>query len=206
MHQTRSQVSKKLPIARKGTKYVARAKIDLKNSVPVLIALRDMLKLARTAREVNEIIKQKLVKINDREVEDCHESIRLFNILEAEKKYILTLNEKGKFIFESTSNTKERLCKVIGKKILKGNKLQFNLHDGTNILTDANLAINDSIYLDSENKIKKHVKMEKGKKLLIISGKYLGAKGTFEGIRDNKCIIEINGKLTGLGKEAVIVL
>jgi ribosomal protein S4E len=52
MHQTRQQATTRLPITRKGTKYVARASSDLENSVPVVIAMRDILKLAKTKREV----------------------------------------------------------------------------------------------------------------------------------------------------------
>ena len=56
MHLTRAQASNKIPIPRKGSKYVARPLMNLKDSVPVVIAVRDMLKLARTAKEVKKMI------------------------------------------------------------------------------------------------------------------------------------------------------
>lgn len=205
MHQTRAEFSTKLPFARKGTKYLVRSNSDLKNSVPVLLALREMLGLARTAREAKEILKQKIVKLNGREVKDYHESIRLFNILEAEKSYILTLNKSGKFILEAT-NAKERLCKVVGKKILKKNQIQINLHDGTNILTNEKIEVSDSIYLDFKNNVTSHIKFEKGKKCFIISGKYLGHKGIIEETKNGRCLVSLNDKKTDLDKKAVIVL
>ena len=206
MHLTRSEVSPKLPIPRKGTKYVARANTDVKNSVPVVIALRDMLHLARTAKEVQEIIKQKIVKINGRTTNDYHASIKLFNVFEAGKSYVLTLNDAGKFHFEEVSSPKERLCKVIGKKILKGKKVQLNFHDGSNILTKENIAINDSAYLNFEGKLSSHVKLEKGSECIIISGKYLGAKGKIEEVKAKTCLVKMKDNSRELKKEAVVAL
>ena len=59
MHQSRQFADWKLPIERKGNKYVVRASSHVRDSVPVLMAIRDMLKIARDAREVKEMIKAK---------------------------------------------------------------------------------------------------------------------------------------------------
>ena len=52
MHQSRQKATTRLPIRRKGTQYVAVASSSLENSVPVVIAVRDILNLARTKKEV----------------------------------------------------------------------------------------------------------------------------------------------------------
>ena len=88
MHQTRAKVSKRIPIQRKGTKYVVRPLGSLQNSVPVLIALRDMLKLAQNKKEVEDMMKRKIIKINNQEVKDYREPVLLFNILEADRSYV----------------------------------------------------------------------------------------------------------------------
>jgi small subunit ribosomal protein S4e len=208
MHQTRAKVSKKIPIARKGTQYVARARSDLQNSVPVVIAVRDMLKLARTAREVRELIKQKSLKINGRDVKDYRDSIKLFGIFEAGETYILTLTSHGKFAFEKTKS-KERPCKVINKKILNGNKVQLNFHDGSNVLSsDKKIKTQDTLFLDSKNNLTKHISFEKGKDCIIINGKYLGSKGKIERIEENKIIVKLkeNGIEATLEKQGVMVI
>jgi|SRR3989344_3823487 len=175
MHIKRQIVTTKLPIKRKGTTYVARTLSNLNNSVPVMVALREMLGLAKTGKEVEKIIQQKLVSINGRTVEGYKESIQLFNIFKADKTYILIILPTGKFSLQPTTST-ERLCKVIGKKLLKNNQIQLNLHDGTNILSKGKISIGDSVYVDSSSKIKKHVSFEKGKEGWIISGRYIGLK------------------------------
>ena len=205
MHQTRAQVSKKIPIPRKGTKYLARQRGDLENSVAVVVAVRDMLKLARTAKEVNEMIKQKLLKINGREVKDFREAVKLFNILEADKSYILTLNQIGKFSLEETKS-KERICKVINKKILNGKKTQLNLHDGSNLISSQKVAVGDTIHLDFSGKMTKHVSFEKGKECLITSGKYIGFKGKIESTENGKVTVKLKDKSPILDKWSIIVI
>ncbi len=207
MHQTRATVSKKLPIHRKGTKYVARASIDLQNSVPVVVAIRDILKLASTAKEVKEMIKQKLLKINGKNVKDLKDSIKLLDIFEADRTYVLTLTTNGKFAFEETG-TKERICKVIGKKLVRGGKIQINLHEGSNILSDEKIGINDTIYLNLAGKIVKHTPIQKSKECIIISGKYIGKKGLIKNVEEKKVEVHIQdkGKLVNLEKKEVMVL
>ena len=206
MHQTRSEVNKKIPIKRKGTKYVAMSKMDKINSIPVVIAVRDILKLARNLKEVEKMIHQKLLKINGRLVKDHKSSIRLFNILEADKSYRLVLNNLGKFAFEE-DDSKERLCKVINKTMYKKNQIQINLHEGTNVLTKDKINIDDSVYLDFSGKIKKHVSFEKGRKCFIISGKYLGQKGTINNVSDKTAEVILDDKTTkNLTKRSTIMI
>lgn len=192
MHLTRAEATTKLPIQRKGTKYIARARGSLRNSVPIVVAVRDMLNLARTMKEVEYMVRNKLLSLNGRHVRDVHESINLFSILSAGKHYKLSLNSSGKFHFEEIKSAENRPCKIIGKKLQKKGLIQFNLHDGTNILSKEKLNIGDTIYLGKEGKIISHIPLEKGKECIVISGKYSGHKGKIEA--KNNRLIEINLK------------
>ena len=189
MHQTRQELTRKIPIQRKGTKYVVRALSDVKNSVPVAIAVRDMLKLARTTKEVKKMIHKKVIKLNGRLVRDERESIRLFNVLEIGKSYVLTLLPTEKFALEE-SKVDSRLCKVTGRKLVKGNQIQLNLHDGTNLVAKDKINVGDSIYLDFSGKIKKHISLEKGREVFIMSGKYVGQSGKISEIKNKIALIK----------------
>lgn len=208
MHQTRNEVTKKIPIARKGTKYVARSLGSLQNSVPVVIAVREILNLARTAKEVKEMIKEKSLKLNGREVQDRREAIYLFNLLQAGKTYFLTLSPSGRFAFEEYKGSGERACKAIGKKIMKKGKVQLNFHDGTNLLTDKDVKIGDTVYIGSNKKIVKVASMEKGKSCLVISGSYLGKSAKINSVENDVVSVAISGieKPISLVKEVLFVL
>ena len=207
MHLKRQAVTMKLPIPRKGTTYIARASSNIDNSVSVLSAVRDMLKLARTLREVKYLIHSKLLKLNGRHVRDYRESIKLFNILEADKPYMLTILQTGRFSLQEVKDREKRPCKVINKKILNGDKIQINLHDGTNISSKDKIYIGDTVYLNKEGKVVDHIKFEKGKNVFVISGKYQGLKGKIDSIDKSKVSVSILGKNSiTLSKRQVIAL
>ncbi|MBM3233160.1 hypothetical protein FJZ18_03280 [Candidatus Pacearchaeota archaeon] len=210
MHLTRQNVTTKLPIPRKGTKYIARASSHLSESVSVLLAVRDMLKLARTAKEVKKMVQDKALKVNGKAVMDIHESIKLFNFFEADRLYKLSLLPTKKFTLEEVKSkdlSKElRLAKVTDKRLVKKGKVQLNLHDGSNILTSDKINVNDSIYIDFEGKIKKHIKLEKGKEALVISGKHTGKTGTIESIDGVSSKIKSNGDSIVVQLQQIIAL
>ena len=206
MHQTRQAASMKLPIERKGTKYIARATSHLHDSVPVVIAVRDMLKLAKTAREVKKVILEKILKINNRPVRDYRESIKLFNIFEADKSYMLSILSTGKFFFDVPIKKELRICKVANKRLIEGGKIQLNLHDGTNIISKDKVTIGDSLYLDFSGKIKSHVVFEKGAEVFVLIGKYRGQKGNIQSIDENKVKIKFKEGEAVMDKNNAIVI
>lgn len=207
MHQIRQTVSFHVPITRKGTKYVARPLSHTRSSVAVLVAIRDMLHLAQTQREVHEMIKQKLLKVNGRMVVDYHDSVKLFNIISADKHYMLTLTPHGRFAFKETKSM-DRPCKVVNKNLVRGNKIQVNCHDGTNAIMKEKVSVHDTIYVDETNKVKKHVTFEKGKSGMVIAGKSIGHECTIEDVQATTATVvlkETKEKRT-LKKEGIIVL
>ena len=118
-------------------------------------------------------------------------------------EYVVT----GKFSFQQTSSS-DRLCKVIGKKLLNKNKIQISLHDGTNFISQDKISIGDSIYLDKSNKVKKHVSLADNKEVFIISGKYTGLKGKINSIEGSKVGITLDEEKreAQLNKSQVVAL
>lgn len=194
MHLTRQESTIKLPITRKGTRYLVRPLSHIHDSVSVACVLRDILDLADNMREVKQMLSQKLIKINGRVVTDFRDCVKLFNILEAgNKAYRLTILPTGKFSFELTTD-KKRLCKVVGKKLTQNNKVQINFHDGTNFISKDKIKVNDSFYLDFSGKILSHIPFEKAKEVFVISGSYTGLQGKVHSIKDGKASLKFKDK------------
>jgi small subunit ribosomal protein S4e len=194
MHLTRIESTKKFPITRKGDKYLARPLMSTEDSVSVSLALRNMLKLVKTTKELKQLIHHKMLKINDRIVKDYRDSIKLFSIFEAgNQAFRLTILPTKKFTFETASD-KKRLCKVIGKRLVSGNKIQINLHDGTNLISKDKINTNDTIYLDFSGKVLSHIPFEKAKNVFVMSGKYTGLEGKVQSMKDGKAMIKFKGK------------
>lgn len=177
MHAKRQTISKRIPIKRKGTKFVATARSHKQDSVPLVIAIRDMLGLARDLKEVKKMINSNSLKVNWRPVDDPKYGIKLFGILHADKDYVLKISPNNKFIFEETKDTSKRIVKIIRKTTNKKNKIQLTFHDGTTLLSDNSYNVGDTIMLSKDNKISSHKKFEKGNDVFVISGSYAGLTG-----------------------------
>lgn len=179
-HQKRSEAPKNWPIARKGTTFVIS-----KNSkgVPVLVVLRDMLKVAKTRREVKKAIVKEDVLICNKKIIDEKKSMELFDTLTlvpSKKSYRLSLSEFGKYDISEISekDAHSKVSKVIGKKSLKDKKVQINLYDGRNYVSDVKCNVNDSVVVDlDKNTITKVLPMKEGSKVLVVGGKHTGSTG-----------------------------
>ncbi len=196
-HLKRQGVPKNWPIARKGTAYVVKPYSHFSDSVPVLVALRDMIKVAQNRKEVKAALHKRTVLLNTKQVLDDKVSINLFDVLTlvpSKKSYRLTLDERGKFMFEEIkeSESGKKVAKVVDKKMLKGKKIQLNLSGGINLISNTKCNINDSLLVNlKEKKIEECVPLKENAKVLIFAGKHAGEKGKVTKIDAEKKMVEL---------------
>ncbi|SRR3989344_2374361 len=197
-HLKRQNAPKSWPIPRKGTTFVVRPNFGFSKGIPLLIILRDMLKIAENKKEVKKAIYMKNIIINGRTARDEKEGIFLFdtlNIIPTKKHYRIILSQKGKFDLEEIKEHESdyKISKIIGKKILKGKEVQLNLSDGRNFLSDIKCKVNDSILINLKNKkIEKCLALRENANVFVFAGKHSGAKGKIEKIDLEKKIASIN--------------
>ncbi len=185
-HLKRQSTPKSWPIERKGSTYIVKPGFSTKEGIPVLVVLRDILKLAQNRNEVKKIIHMKQILVNERKVTDEKNNILFLdtlNIIPLKKCYRLELSDKGKFylheIKENEANRK--ITKIINKKILKGKKIQLNLSDGRNFLSDIKCSVNDSVAINlKEGKIEKCLPLKEKVKVVVFAGKHIGKRGEIE--------------------------
>ena len=214
MHLKRQKVPKNWPIKRKGTAYIVRPNANISNGIPILIALRDMLKLAQNRKEVKKVIHAKNLLLNGSPVRDEKNSISLFDtltIVPSNESYKLSLSEKGKFQIEKINAGEEthKIAKVINKKMLKGKKIQLNLSDGRNFLSDIKCNVNDSVLIDlKKKKIEKCLPLKENGEVLVFAGKHAGKKANINKINQVKKMAELtfnDEKINVLIKQLIII-
>ena len=200
MHLNRNNIGKFWPVPRKGTKYLAVSSHNQNNSIPLIVVMRDILKLVRTKKELKKVINEKGIKINGKEIRKTDYPIGLFDVvslINLKKNFKASLGANSKIVFEEVSDNEadKKTIKIIGKKILGKEKVQLNLFDGINILTKEKADVGDSVVFNfGQNKIEKIIKMEKGKQGFVVHGKHTGIKGNIENIieRGGKKLVVIN--------------
>lgn len=210
-HQKRQSVPKNWPIARKGTAFVVKSNHG--NGVPILVVLRDMLKFAKNRKEVKIALNTKTVLINQKEVLNDKNAVCLFDtitIIPSKINYRMSLSNKGKFelIEIKEKDAQEKTTKVNNKKTLKGKRVQLNLSDGYNVISDIKCNVNDSVIVSlKDKKIISCLELKEKAQAIIIAGKHAGATGNIVAIDKVRKIVEIdsNGvKINALIKQIMI--
>lgn len=205
MHIKRQTINKSLPIPRKGTKYIVVASHNKKNGIPLLIILRDILKIGENRREIKAILNSGAVFINDKVTKKENFSVLPFDILKVgEKIYELTFSDKGKFMVKESAK-KEKILKVISKKILKKKKIQLNLMYGWNIITNEKVGTGDSVVVD-KNKIVKIIPLEKGREAVIFKGKNKGKHGKIDKIENKIASLACENETINIPVENILVV
>ncbi len=195
----RNKIGKFWPIPRKGTKYLAVPTHNKNDSIPLVVVMRDILKLVKIKKELKRLINERKIQINHKEIRETNYPICLFDVInfpELKKNYKAVLSKNKKMNFEEISDkeAETKIFKVINKKILGKKKIQLNLMHGKNIISDEKVKTGDSILLDlKNNKILKVIPMQEGKNVYVIKGKHAGIKGKIKEIlsRGGKSIAKI---------------
>jgi small subunit ribosomal protein S4e len=208
MHLKRQGVPKNWPVYRKGTKYVIRPSSNPEAGAPLLIVLRDMLNVVANRKEARRVIFLKQILVNNKFPTDEKSPLLLFDtltIIPSKKNYRLSLSEKGKFemveIGENEINKKN--AKVVNKRILRGKKIQLNLHDGRNLISDIKCVVGDSVIINfKEKKVEKCLPLKENSRAIVFSGKHSGKKGEIKKIDKEKKTLELETK----DKEKINVL
>lgn len=214
MHLKRQKVPKNWPIHRKGTTYVVRPNFSLNKGIPILIILRDILKVAQNRKEVKKILISKQILLNDKIVKDEKHNALLFDVVKIiplKKSYRIEIFENKKFGLKEIKDieSKSKIAKVVNKKILKGGKTQLNLSDGNNFISKLKCKTNDSVIINFKKKeIEGCIPLKEKTKVIVFDGKHSGKKGVIHKIDTKNKITEIiveKNKINVLIKQLMVV-
>jgi small subunit ribosomal protein S4e len=208
-HLKRLAVPTSWSITKKTSKYVTRPYPTRSSdmSMPITVILRDLLKIAKTTKEVKGIINHSYVFINGTRVVDCKQVVGFMDILEIkgeETTYRMLLDSHGKLYMHTIKGeeAKIRPSKIIGKTIIKGKKTQINLIDGYNLLVeDSDLKVGDSVILEVPgNKIKSKVALEIGATVYMMGGSHVGKIGIVSELEESKIAFKVGNDILRTAK------
>ncbi|MEK6939870.1 MAG: 30S ribosomal protein S4e [Nanoarchaeota archaeon] len=185
---------------------------SLEFGMPLGLLLRDELKLASTMSEARKIVNSKEVLVDGLARNDHRFMVGLFDVLSVpklKKQYRMLLDKKGRLRLAEI-NAKEasvKLAKIVGKTALKGGKIQFNLHDGRNIVSDAKAQVGDTFLVHvPDAKVAKIFPAKKGSKVFLIKGKHAGDVGVLKEIKGVEATYTVDGADVDTAKEYLFVV
>ncbi|MBI5332487.1 MAG: 30S ribosomal protein S4e [Candidatus Aenigmarchaeota archaeon] len=185
-------------------------------SIPIAVALRDILKIADNIHEVRHILSKKAVKIDNKIQTNFKFPIGFMDVLTINNEnYRVLVNEKGLYIKPIDSNqAKLKLLKIVRKCYVKNNKLQLSFHDGRTLLVEKDMyKTGDVVLFDLETKqIKQQTQFKRGAMILITEGRNKGKLGVIEdmviirGSQPNKIIVKTGTEKIETLKDYTFVL
>ncbi len=157
------------------------------DSIPLTIVMRDMLGIADTARLVSQIVSDRAVLIDGAPAKSIKEGVGLMDIVSLpalDKHYRMMLDRRGRLKLQEipASSAQWKLCRVENKTVVKGGKLQINLHDGRNVLTkETGIKTGDVVKLHlPDQKILGTYPLAAGATAFLTGGAHAGETGTVQ--------------------------
>ncbi len=190
-HQKRVAAPRSWPISKKTNIWVTKPNPgphSLKQAIPLGVLIRDILKLTDNMRETKRVLNEGKILVDGIVRKDHKFPVGIFDVIQAPKlgaSYRMLLDPRGRLrLNELDVDKPKKPCKILNKTTVKDNKIQLNLHDGTNILASNDYKTRDTVILDiPEKSIYKHIKYEPGNLAVVIGGTHSGQLARIQEIK-----------------------
>src|SRR3989338_2605717 len=191
-HQKRLAITKEIPINNK-KEYTwiikqAPGPHPKKHSIPLLVFLREMLKIAKTSKEASKILNQGAIKIDGKIRKKADFPIGFMDVvsLKTGENYRIIIDTGGRLrpVPINEDQAKTKVLKVVKKHTAPKGKHILTFHDGRNLIGDNNVSVGDSVIFSLKDyKLASLLKLEKGCRCLIREGKHVGVIATLKDIQ-----------------------
>jgi len=189
-HQKRVTVPVSWPIARKTHAWVAKTSPgphSSADSMPLVMVIRDMLKLVDNAREAKRALYEGKVLVDGKVQKDYKLPVGIFDVISVplnNQQYRVLKDEKGMFYLSLLeAGVVRKLARIENKTVIKGKKQQLNLSDGSNKLVEGEFKVGDSLVLSlPEKNIEERIGFEVGNLAMVVGGKHTAQTGKIKEI------------------------
>jgi len=213
-HVSRLAAPKPWQVARKATKWIAKPTSGPRTKaegIPLVVLIRDVVGMIENQRELRYLINTKQILVNGKLYRDTKFPVGLFDVISfptIKKHYRVVLTTLGKLqaseISDKEANT--LLLQVNEKTSIKGGKLQINLSNGWNVLTDAKtkIKVGESVLFDlKKKKITENFGFSNGAQVYFVRGKRAGHSATFKSLKETGVLRRQKIAVLELGKETI---
>ena len=156
----------------------------LRESLPLILILRNRLKYALTGKETKMICIEKNVMVDGKVRTDANFPAGFMDVVEIPKaadQFRLIFDAKGRYVLHRVSDEEKKfkLCKIKRQELTNKAIPYVVTHDGRTIrYPDPEAKVNDTVKVDiASGKITKVFKFDAGKVAMITKGRNTGAVG-----------------------------
>ena len=173
-------------VPRKGTKWILRPSPGphaQERSVPLLLLLRDIKHLVASTREARVLLGSRSVRIDADVARDLARGVGLMDTVSfaapLDQHYRMITDKRGKLVLVPipTPEASVKIGRIRAKHAAKGGRVQITLHDGRNLLSDANtpFRVGDSLKIElPDQKVLSHLPLKPGALAFVAGGSHVG--------------------------------
>jgi len=162
----------------------------LELAIPIGLVVRDYLSLCDTYKEARKIVSNGDILVDGVKRKNIKFPCGLMDVISIPKmrknvRILFDRNGKLTLVPISESDAEWKLCRIQNKTIVKGKKVQLNLHDGKNKLVEKDEYKTGDVLKISfkENKIDEVYRFDKGTVSMIIGGTHIGEIASIDEIQ-----------------------
>ncbi|MCS7102974.1 MAG: 30S ribosomal protein S4e [Candidatus Korarchaeum sp.] len=209
------------PVAKREKVWVVKPRPGphpIDEGIPLLLIVRDVLKLATTTREARKIISMKKIYVDGKPRYDYKFQVGLMDVIsipEVDSHYRVIPDPHRflKLLEIPPTESKLKVVKVVGKRTVRGGRMQLSSHDNRNFLFDDGIGREvkpgDSLLIElPSQEIKEVLKLQEGSLVLVTRGRMAGHLGTIKELGEVVEISDIdNPELTyrGVPRNVMVV-
>eukprot|EP01064_Diplonema_japonicum_P022294 TRINITY_DN31_c0_g5_i1.p1 TRINITY_DN31_c0_g5~~TRINITY_DN31_c0_g5_i1.p1 ORF type:complete len:269 (+),score=74.05 TRINITY_DN31_c0_g5_i1:53-859(+) len=153
-----------------------------RESLPLILVLRNRLRFALTRGEAMMITKQRLVEVDGRVRTDPKTPVGFMDMVSLPKtglNFRVMFDVKGRFVLNKTDASTEKLCKVKKVYTAPNGVPSMSTHDGRTLrFVDPLISVSDSVVVDlTKGSVKDFVKFKAGAACMVTGGANTGRVG-----------------------------
>lgn len=197
-HLKRINAPRTWDIDRKKNTFVTRPNPSgqkFRNSLPLVVLFRDMLKKVKSTKELEYILNNKEVYVNSKKATSPRQAVGLMDVIripEIKENYRIVLNSSGVLDYVEIDENEASIVPLMikNKTKLKSGKTQINFTNGSNMLVDEDVyKTKDVLMYDFlQQKTNDHLRFEKGVVVYFTRGRYIGTTATIEEIKEKSVV------------------
>jgi small subunit ribosomal protein S4e len=173
-------------VPRKGTKWIKRPAPGphaQDQSIPLVLLLRDVRRIVRSAHEARLLLRQGSIRVDGGLVKDLARGLGLMDSLSFGKPlnehFRLLKDRRGKLVLVPIPEAAatQKLGRVRFKHTVRGGRIELTLHDGRNLLVEARspYRVGDSIQIEVPGqKVVQHLPLKPGALAYVSGGSHVG--------------------------------
>ncbi len=173
-------------VPRKGTKWIKRPAPGphaQDQSVPLLLVVRDLRRLAATQREARMLAKSGALRIDQAVVHDLERGVGLMDTVSfgapLDEHFRLLKDRRGKLVLVPIPATEAttKIGRIRFKHTVRGGRVEVTLHDGRNLLVPASTPykVGDSLRIQlPQQTVLAHLPLATGQLAYVAGGSHVG--------------------------------